>query len=123
MNKTYQVLKNLPDNIGSVLIEGHLCEAGMPVPASVTNVAIEDCLKRNLIEEVGSQPDVPNVEQSRSQWRGKLRPVSKWNLNPVDLVGKTVTELNIMILEKDPDLEPFGDLQEAVELLSKDYEG
>jgi hypothetical protein len=124
--KAYRVVKPLPDDLGAVLIGGTVLGPGEDVSPDADKKSIKDCLERELIEEVSVAKPVSSEKQvatAKKDWRKRLRPVSKWNINPVDLVGKTLVELNIMILEKDPDADAFGDLNEALEYLSKDYEG
>lgn len=124
--KTYRIVKPLPDGLGAVLIGGTVLGPGEAVSPDADKKSIKDCLDRELIEEVGTTKSMSSekqVETAKKEWRRRLRPVSKWNINPVDLVGKTLVELNIMILEKDPDADAFGDFNEALEYLSKDYEG
>lgn len=124
--KVYRVKNPLPDNLGAVLIGGSVLGPGEDVPSHIDKKVIEDCRDRELIEEVGTVKVVDSkkvVSAAKKEWRARLRPVSKWNINPVDLAGKTLTELNVMILEKDEKAEPFGDLNEALDQLTKDYEG
>ena len=119
---TYRIVKPLPDGLGAVLIGGAPLAPGTDLPPDTDKRVIKDCLARELIEVVGSSKAVAPLI-SKAELRKLVRPVSKWNINPVDLVGKTLVELNIMILEKDSDAEAFGDFNEALEQLSKDYEG
>ena len=119
---TYRIVKPLPDGLGAVLIGGAPLAPGTQLPPDTDKKIIKDCLARELIEVVGSSKAVP-APIPKAELRKLVRPVSKWNINPVDLVGKTLVELNIMILEKDSEAEAFGDFNEALEQLSKDYEG
>lgn len=47
---------------------------------------------------------------------------SLWTLNAADLTGKTVEELNAMILERDPKATPCADVNEAIAWLTQDAE-
>jgi len=122
--KTYRIVRPLPDGLGAVLIGGAPLGPGTDLPPDTAKKVILDCLARELIEVVGN-PKAAVVSQTpaqKAEWRKRLRPISKWKINPVDLIGKTLVELNIMILEKDPDAEPFAEFNHALEYLSKDYE-
>lgn len=44
----------------------------------------------------------------------------KWTFKKSDLVGKSLDELNVMALEKDPAIKPFTDITEAIEFMSQD---
>lgn len=54
------------------------------------------------------------------------RPVrtipSIWTVDPAGIRGLGVDQLNIMILERDPSIEPFETAEEAAAWLSQDYE-
>jgi len=122
LKKQYKVVKNLPDNLGAISVVGRIIVAGDPLPPNIPQAAIKDCLDRELIEEVGTAVIKKRKAPSAISVRGLLRPVSKWKIDPADLSGKSLKEVNIMILEKDPDAEPFDSLDDAVEQLSKDFE-
>ena len=46
---------------------------------------------------------------------------SVWILDPDGLRSKSLEELNVMVIERQPELEPFETYQEAVAWLSQDY--
>lgn len=48
---------------------------------------------------------------------------SKWNFDPAALEGRTLDQLNSLVLEKDPNQQPFqvGEEAEAVAFLSRDF--
>lgn len=46
---------------------------------------------------------------------------SPWTIDPSTLEGKDVDELNVMILERDPEQETMETVEEAVAFLSQDY--
>lgn len=123
--KAYQVVKSLPDGLGSIIVSGASLAPGEPLPPNTDKKIIKDCLERELIEESKDVPAAPKKGPAKvnEALRKTQRPVSKWALNPLDLVGKTLTQLNIMILEKDENAEPFDSLDAALEELSRDYEG
>jgi hypothetical protein len=119
--KTYKVAKPLPDGLGSIIVNGAIYNAGMELPNNIPSEICEDYLQRELIvESATAQKKTPYINP---EWRKRLKPISKWNINPADLIGKTLMQLNIMILEKDESLEPFDSMDDAIEYLSKDYEG
>lgn len=113
----YRIVQQLPDDLGGVLVMGSVLAPGDPLPKNTPKKTLDDCKARGYVERVSEKKKVvPSVK------RGQFRPVSKWDINPVDLVGKGLTDLNIMILEKDPDADPFSNMNEAVAFLSKDFE-
>jgi len=133
--KTYKVINSLPEGLGSLVVLGSVLEPGAMLPSNAPEAVIKDYLDRELIEEaVGAKPaaskpkkeapkkEVPKPEIN-PEWVKSLKPISKWALNPVDLIGKNLTELNIMILEKDSEMDPFDDMDAAIEYLSRDFEG
>ena len=46
-----------------------------------------------------------------------------WNLDPAQLEGKSLDELNVMISERDPKIPELNDRDEAVAWLTQDFEG
>lgn len=46
---------------------------------------------------------------------------SKWNFNPKDLAGKSIAQLNALVLERDPAVKPFETTEEAIAFLSAEY--
>lgn len=52
---------------------------------------------------------------------GRIIP-SIWIVDPSGIRGLSLDQLNIMILERDPDVAPFEDELEAAGWLSKDFE-
>lgn len=56
----------------------------------------------------------PKVDASGS-------PVSKWIFDPATLTDKSVEELNVLIKENGPDVDPFDTVEEAVAFLSQDF--
>lgn len=47
--------------------------------------------------------------------------VSIWTMDPAVLVGKSLAELNVMISERNPQIDPMQSINDAVHLLSMDY--
>lgn len=52
---------------------------------------------------------------------GAGSPVSKWIFDPATLEGKPLEELNVLIKENGPDVEPFETIEEALAWLSQDF--
>lgn len=46
---------------------------------------------------------------------------SKWTIDPTSLEGRDLEQLNVMILERDPNQSPFATVEEAKAHLSQDY--
>lgn len=65
----------------------------------------------------GISTSVKDKEPSTEQ---TAQVTSKWVLDPALLEGKTIDELNVMIVERDPKVEPFATAEEAVAWLSQD---
>lgn len=117
----YKVVSNLPDGLGAIAVGGVTLTPGAILPDNASETIIKDYLLRELIEPFDDKKPAPAVAL-KAVPRGLLKPISKWQLNPADLCGKNLTQLNIMILEKDPSAEPFGSMDEAVACLTKDFE-
>lgn len=58
-------------------------------------------------------PPAPNPED--------MRPTSSWKLDPAQLQGKPLQELNLMVLEIDNSIAPFETVEEAIAQLSQDH--
>jgi len=53
----------------------------------------------------------------------KLDTIGRWDVNPINLSGMQLQQLNIMVLERDPTMTPFETIEEAAAQLSKDFKG
>jgi len=67
-----------------------------------------------------AEPDTPFKDVSKPI---KLDTVGRWDLDPIDLSGMSLQQLNIMVLERDPTMTPFETLEEVAAQLSKDFKG
>lgn len=69
-------------------------------------------------------PDAPGVAVTPVDSEGKPAPqlASRWALDPDGLRGMELDALNVMILERDPAMEPADTVEEAIGLLSQDFE-
>ena len=121
--RRFRVINQLPGEMGAIMVQGVTFKPTELLPQDAPPKVLEDYLNRELVEIVGTEVTENETHKIDPEWRKRLRPISKWNINPGDLVGKTLVELNIMILEKDPNSEPFDSMNEAVNQLTKDYEG
>lgn len=68
------------------------------------------------IETVGAAPKPEAPVEVATHTR-----VSHWNLDPDGLRGKSLDDLNILVAERDPSVEPFTTVEEAIGWLSMDY--
>lgn len=48
---------------------------------------------------------------------------SPWTLDPAKLKGKTIKELNAMLLERDKSVHPYKKIEDAIAHLSNDFTG
>ena len=119
-NMKYRVVKPLPDGLGAIIVGGASFVAGEEVTSDSPQDILEDYLQRELIEIFSASTE---KEENISAPKGRFRPISKWKFDPSKLVGKTLVQLNVMICERDPEIEPFDSLQAAIEYLTKDFEG
>lgn len=68
--------------------------------------------------------DAPGMQpESALSPEGKPIPVhfGKWDLDPEKLQGLDLDQLNVMVLERDPSIEEFQTVEEAIEWLSQDF--
>ena len=90
---------------------------GAEVPeGEFTADRIEALLRKGFLVD----GDAPEIEEQEG--RGLDVTPSKWSLNPADLEGKDLDELNVMVLERDETVDPFETVEEAVAWLSQDFE-
>lgn len=63
------------------------------------------------------------IEEALKPRKGKrIKQPKKWNKDPKALTMRTLEELNVMVGEVDPNVEPFETIEEAIAQLSKNYE-
>lgn len=55
--------------------------------------------------------------------RGGGQAPSVWTVDPANLEGKSLEELNVMVLDRDNSMEPFSTVEEAVAQLTADFQG
>ena len=74
--------------------------------------------KEKPIEVKAPQTIIPpkETEISDSKESGSV-----WVLDPDGLFGKDIEELNVMIAERQPEVDPFDTAEEAITWLSQDY--
>lgn len=64
----------------------------------------------------------PNQRPAKPKGRTGLVSPSIWVLDPDDVKDRSLDELNVMILERDENLEQFETVEEARWWLTQDYE-
>lgn len=72
-------------------------------------------------EDVSEEDETARLLDSVDDVHTSPRRTSKWNLDPMTLVHKSLSELNVMIAERDPSVEPFDTPGEASAYLSQDF--
>ncbi len=79
---------------------------------------IESLIDSGFLEsfDPARKPDL--IERGRT---GLVTP-SIWILDPADLQDKNLDELNVMILERDDELDQFETVEEALAWLTQDFE-
>jgi len=71
---------------------------------------------------VGAEQERPEFVAPKKEAR-QFKPHPKWNRDPKKLVGKSLSELNVMIKEIDPDEDVFTVESEAAAFLSQSFTG
>jgi hypothetical protein len=96
--------------------------------------SIEECRELHasgFAARFGGEDDVPVEEQLKINDKGDLghappappRAPGLWNVDPSKVVGKSLEELNTMVLERDPSIAPLSTAGEALAQLSADFRG
>lgn len=99
-----------------ITIGGPVGQNAQPVPRSPEGQKTDS-------PEVKVPEEAPPVETVEPQ-NGKDAsgaPAGKWNLDPKAIKTKTLEELNIIVLERDPAVAPFADIGEARAWLTQDF--
>lgn len=77
-----------------------------------------------VIVERGSEPP-RDLNPIRIETKDKAKPVTQlqsvWIMNPANLEGLDLNQLNIMVAERDPHVKPFDTVEEAKSQLTKDF--
>ncbi len=72
-------------------------------------------------EDVSKEDETSRLLDSVDDVHTSPRRTTKWNLDPMTLVHKSLTNHNVMIAERDPSVEPFDTPAEASAYLSQDF--
>lgn len=122
--KSGHVVQVGSDELSAALSPGALppgAEVRQPPPAEV------DLTKRGAEKGIVQAAGQPTMTSERldqiDRAGGRTAAKSAMVLDPKKLKGKTIEQLNSMILERDPTLEPAKSTDEAISVLSKDFEG
>lgn len=94
-------------------------------PGTLTPERETALLLKGLIVEVLPSEDNPAPAPIRKgvPTRPGSGIPSLWILDPANLEGKDLDDLNVMILERDDSIEPFETIEEAIGQLCMDFEG
>jgi hypothetical protein len=123
--------KQIQEHINSGYVSPVNESAAMPLPDRLTEtppgVEEKPAIKSGSDDRRVSKPEEVVTTSSggvvSKTTKKKIgRPaVSIWNLDPAELSGKDIDDLNVMILERDDSIDPFETTEEAVAFLSKDF--
>jgi len=106
--------------LSSKQIQQHMKNGFLDViKGSVATLSVEE-----IEAELGGDGLPPGVEAATSMGEnGKpVKIASKWNLDPDGLRGMSLDQLNVMIMERDDSIGLLDTEEEAIALLSEDYE-
>ncbi len=99
----------------AVKIKGIVYEAGAEITTDmIEEKEIKSHIEAGFINDTRSAPPLNPTAQAPSP--------SKYLLNPANLRGKSLQELNLLVKGKDVSVEPFETVEEAIAHLSADYE-
>lgn len=93
----------------------HLCNRGF---IEIVCATAEPVVKKSRSKKA----EKDKAEDDKSGGRTGLVTPSQWTFKPADLAGKTLDELNAMIVERTQEVEPFTTVEEAVAFLSQHAE-
>lgn len=79
---------------------------------------LDRLVEKGFLETYNPDTPPPPAPAGRT---GRIIP-SIWVTDPVGILGLSVDQLNIMILERDGSIEPFETAEEAAAWLCQDYE-
>lgn len=114
----------LPDNT--------LARQGQPLPTGIPKKLLKEWIASGFVVEQGaspaaapSSPPVPS-EGPLSQARQRVAPPKiktngKYTYSPADLEGKSLEELNLLLVDLDTD--PADTEEEAIGILTSDFNG
>ncbi|MFG0317080.1 MAG: hypothetical protein ACF8XB_07405 [Planctomycetota bacterium JB042] len=84
--------------------------------------AVEASSGPSVFDEDDRPPEDPRPPQDdRPPGQRDAPPFQKWGLDPDGLTGLSLEQLNLLVRERDPDIEPFDTVEEAVVQLSHEY--
>lgn len=78
-------------------------------------------VREGYVEEVELPAKKPEPKTEAPKGTGRARR-SKWNVDPDSLRGLTLDQLNIRIKQIDGRRKPAQSVEEAIQILSEDYE-
>lgn len=92
---------------------------------------LRDLVKAGFIDRMGgedeSEPDalatIKNDGTVEKAPPPPPRALGLWNVDPKKIATKNIDQLNVMIAEKDPNVPPAASVDEAVKILSADFQG
>lgn len=85
--------------------------------SSLSPRRLKSHMDEGLIITTSRSPD--NAPQSVQ----KIEPVQKWTYDPRQLQGKTLQDLNLMVLAIEPTMTPFETIPEAAAQLTMNWKG
>lgn len=73
------------------------------------------------LEKQGKGPSKPAPTKPSSPGQKQAPPAAKWDLDPETLRGLPLEQLNLMVRERDPNVAPFDNVDEAIAQLSVEF--
>lgn len=98
-----------------------------PIPAdqnadAATNVQAAPSADAQAAKVEKTQKEAKAAEEKKgSKAKNPPKKASPYCLDPKDLQGKSLEQLNIMLKERDAEEEPFETIEEGIEFLSQDF--
>lgn len=117
------------------LLDGTLLKQGQPLPTGIGKALVREWVSSGFIYEAGQDPNPPAPSQAVIPSEGhlnkarkrpepiqvpsKIKTNGKYTYDPKELEGKTLEELNLLLVNLDTD--PADTEEEAIGVLSSDF--
>ena len=101
----------------TILMPGNvkLCELTRIEPGTMTPEQIKNFVAGGFLRKVG-------LSQAPATAKPVGKSKGKWTFDPDDLKNDSLEDLNVKILERDANKAPYETREEAIALLTQDYE-
>ena len=102
----------------SVVIRGRLqLFPGDDLVGPLGEAQAQEHVKSGFAVVVPDAPDAP----SETTTKPPDLSAKKWGMDPDGLTGHTLEHLNLLVRERDPSIEPFATVEEAIAQLSSEF--